>query len=225
MFKELLNLFGHHEGFEGLHSSFMATFEGARDIFRIAHEAVWKGDASEETGRRIYDGDILVNQREREVRKRVVRHLSVQQGLDIIYCLRLMSLVKDVERIGDYAKNLFEIGHIKTAEFDDVPLKAELRARADEGAEYIGRAVAIFGRADEKAALQAVPEGRALAKTLERLVEEAARHQGSPNTAACFVLMARHYKRSVSHACNVLTGLTMPIHKLDYHDEDEIEVD
>jgi len=223
VFKELLNLFGHNEGFEALHTSFMDAFESARDIFALAHEALWNGDVSEETARRIYDGDIVVNQREREVRKRVVRHLSVQQGLDIIYCLRLMSLVKDVERIGDYAKNLFEVGKIKTGEFDDVPLRAELKARGDEAVAYLRAAVKTFGASDEKTAQAAVPAGRQLARTLEGMVEEAARLQGSPNTAACFVLMARHYKRAVSHACNVLTGLTMPIHKLDYHDEDENE--
>jgi hypothetical protein len=32
--------------------------------------------------------------------------------------------------------------------------------------------------------------------------------------------MGRHYKRSAGHATNVLTGLTMPIHALDYFDEE-----
>ena len=63
------------------------------------------------------------------------------------------------------------------------------------------------------------PEGRALAERGESLVGRAVSHQGSPNSAACFALMARHYKRTASHTMNVLTGLTMSIHALDYFDE------
>ena len=36
-----------------------------------------------------------------------MEHLSINPGRDVPGCLALMSLVKDAERMGDYAKNIF----------------------------------------------------------------------------------------------------------------------
>lgn len=219
MFKELLGIFGPKNPFEAMGDTFMAAFRSAVDVFSIAHEAAWSGDTSEETARRIYDLDVTVNQTEREVRKMVVRHLSVQQGLDILYCLRLMSLVKDVERIGDYGKNLFEIGELRVGEFDEGELRGRMRAYGEDTLTYLRRAVKVFEASDEPAAAETIHRGKQLMSHGEELVKASVHHAGSANTAACFALMARHYKRAVGHSTNVLTGLTMPIHALDYFDE------
>ena len=54
--------------------------------------------------------DVKINKLQRKIRKRVMLHLSVQANSpDLPYCLVLISLIKDVERIGDYAKDLSEI--------------------------------------------------------------------------------------------------------------------
>lgn len=221
MFRELLNLFGKQEGFGQIHDTFMRAFRTACEIFGAAHEALWSDDTSEETADRIYRRDIEINQAERAVRKAIVRHLSVQQGLDILFCLRIMSLVKDVERIGDYAKNLLEVGGFRSGEFDDVPLRERLRGLGDRTSAFLDEAASIFEASDEAKARAAVERGRQMTQDAETLVAEAVAHDGSANTAACFALAARHYKRAIGHGVNVLTGLTMPVHKLDYYDEDE----
>ncbi len=219
MFRELLSLFGPQDRYSELHGSFMEAFRVAAEVFTIAHAAVWSGDVSEATGKRLRGRDATVNAKERELRKALVRHLSVQQGLDILFSLRLMSLVKDVERIGDYGKNLFEVGELRQGEFDDCEVRDDLRRLGDEVCVHVLKAIEIFDASDESAAVAGVSEGRALAERGESLVGRAVSHQGSPNSAACFALMARHYKRTASHTMNVLTGLTMPIHALDYFDE------
>lgn len=219
MFRELLGLFGPQDRYAETHGAFVETFEVAAEVFAIAHEAVWSGDTSDATGKRLRGRDSVVNSKERELRKTLVRHLSVQQGLDILFCLRLMSLVKDVERIGDYGKNLFEVGELRKGEFDACEIRDRLQALGDEVVAYLTRAIKIFDASDEESAVSAVADGRALAERGEALVGLAVNHDGSPNSAACFALMARHYKRCASHAMNVLTGLTMPIHALDYFDE------
>jgi len=37
------------------------------------------------------------------------------------------------------------------------------------------------------------------------------------------VLAARYYKRIESHLLNILSGVVMPLHKLDYFDEDALD--
>jgi phosphate transport system protein len=219
VFKELLNLFGPRNPFEAIQGTFMSAFRDAVDVFGKAHVAVWSGDASEATSSVIYETDVKVNQGEREVRKMVVRHLSVQQGLDIIYCLRLMSVVKDVERIGDYGKNLFEVAALRDGAPQLGKLTDELRVQADWTWAYVQEAADIFDAGDEVRANTRIAEGRQALKDGDRLVGKIVRSDMGTNAACCDLLMARYYKRAVGHATNILTGLTMPIHKLDYFDE------
>jgi hypothetical protein len=44
-------------------------------------------------------------------------------------------------------------------------------------------------------------------------------------TATSLVLGVRYYKRIGSHLLNVLSGVVMPLHKLDYYDEDVLALD
>ncbi len=53
--------------------------------------------------------DREINQREKDIRRRIVEHLSLRGEADVPACLVLMSVVKDAERIGDYCKNIYEV--------------------------------------------------------------------------------------------------------------------
>jgi hypothetical protein len=52
-------------------------------------------------------------------------------------------------------------------------------------------------------------------------VEAIAQSPYDAATAAALVLGTRHYKRINGHVMNVLSSVVMPLHKLDYFDEDD----
>ena len=58
---------------------------------------------------KLYSIDKKVNELQRDIRKRIVEHLSIQPSVDVSTSLLLMSVVKDAERLGDYSKNLLEV--------------------------------------------------------------------------------------------------------------------
>jgi phosphate uptake regulator len=53
--------------------------------------------------------DPRVNEGQREIRRELVLHASVLGGIDIPAAFVAMSIVNDVERIGDHAKNLLDV--------------------------------------------------------------------------------------------------------------------
>ena len=55
--------------------------------------------------------------------------------------------------------------------------------------------------------------------SISRVVAVAMSTELDCNTGVCLALLGRHYKRIAGHATNILTGLIMPVHKLDYLDE------
>ena len=57
----------------------------------------------------IYDRDVEVNKYQREVRRNVLSHLAVTGASDIYSGLLLVSIIIDIERVGDYTKNIVEL--------------------------------------------------------------------------------------------------------------------
>ena len=52
--------------------------------------------------------DKIINKYEREVRRKVLTHLAVQGAKDIPSSLVLITVIIDIERIGDYTKNIMD---------------------------------------------------------------------------------------------------------------------
>ena len=57
----------------------------------------------------IKEKDKEVNSYERDVRRMVFNHLAVQGTADLPSGLALISIIIDIERLGDYAKNMVEL--------------------------------------------------------------------------------------------------------------------
>ncbi len=57
----------------------------------------------------IYAMDRKINRFERDVRRKVMTHLAVSGREDLGSGLILVSVVIDIERIGDYTKNIYDL--------------------------------------------------------------------------------------------------------------------
>ena len=115
MLRELLSIFRTYDPLRAMGQNFSTMLTLAYEMTVSAGEMFFTSAASPQARTDLYQHDVRLNQLERKIRKQVVAHLSMSGNqLDVPYSLLLMSLVKDVERIGDYAKNLSEIDDIRT---------------------------------------------------------------------------------------------------------------
>lgn len=222
MLRELLSIFRDDNPLRSMADHFSRMLEMTYEMTLSAGEIFFSARAAPEDRRRILEADVEVNTLQRTIRKEIVAHLSVQgHGADLPYCLLLMSLVKDVERLGDYAKNIAEIVDLRSEPPPDDELGTELRAiRRGVEAEFRAAAQA-FVTSDRAAATTLIREGRSLAQRCDDLIERISRGPHDANTTTVLVLGARYYKRIGGHVLNLLTSVVMPLHKLDYYDEDE----
>ncbi len=223
MLRELIRIFKSSDPLGDMASHFSEMLEIAREITLKAGEMFFEGRESPEERTWIYQQDAKVNELERQIRKEVISHLSLSGNfLDLPYCLLLMSLVKDVERIGDYAKNLTEISEFFAGPLPDDELVAELKEiRSSVESAFSGLAD-VLARSDRVTALNLTRRGKEVARRCDMLVTKAARSSYDASTTAAVVLSTRHYKRIGGHVLNILSSVVMPLHKLDYYDEDSI---
>lgn len=187
-----------------------------RIVFDLAMSILLDGVDWKGVRREIKATDQRVNEGEREVRRQLVIHASVAGAIDTPAILVYMSIVKDIERIGDYGKNLRDLGR-DGADLSSFDEWHQLRQRV---ADLITETAEIFAERDHERARQRLIEGDKLLDRFDDMVSELVRaDDGQPHPTAR-ALAARYLKRIVAHLTNVLSAVVMPVDRLDYFDED-----
>jgi phosphate uptake regulator len=222
MLRELLSIFRSDKPLAAMGKNFQEMLRLAQQMTVQAGDMFFSDVVKPDERTKIYKTDVAVNKLERTIRKQVIAHLSFGNSASLPYCLLLMSLVKDVERIGDYAKNLSEARELHPDPLPDDEIIAELK-EVREGVELeFTETAQVFGTSDRERALELTREGRDLTHRCEAIVTQVAGSQYDARSATAIVLAARFYKRIAAHVLNVLSSVVMPLHKLDYYDENEL---
>lgn len=220
MFKELLSLFRSSDSITRMASDFNEMLGVAREITVSAGKIFFAEDTGDGDRVDISKRDVAINKMERQIRKQVIAHLTLSANSgDVPYSLLLMSIVKDVERIGDYAKNLAQVHHEGGARVPDDELGRELRSLRGIVEEMFGEVSEVFASSDADTASSLIERGRDVNRRCDALIGQAAGSDYDAATTVSIVLGSRYYKRIGSHLLNVLSGVVMPLHKLDYYDE------
>ena len=223
MLRELLGIFKTSNPLQAMGVSFARMLALTYEMTVEAGEIYFVMKASPEARTTIYEHDVHVNKLQRTIRKQVVKHLSIPGNRpDVPYSLLLVSLVKDVERIGDYAKNLSEVIDIQDGALPEGEILDELKEirRGVEAAFQV--AADVFATSNRERAIPLMQQSRDIAHRCDALVTRIGRSSYSAGQTTALVLGTRFYKRIGGHVLNVLSSVVMPLHKVDYFDEEEI---
>ena len=80
----------------------------------------------------------------------------------------------------------------------------------------------VFLTSDREQAMALIRQGKDHARRADGLLVRIVNAGYDAGTTAALVLGTRYYKRIGGHLLNVLSSVVMPLHKIDYYDEDEI---
>jgi len=154
MLKELLSLFRADDVIARIAEDFKEMVDLSLDLtVRAGHVLFGEGDSEQAELDAISRADVGINKLERSIRKQLIAHLILtDKRRDVTYCLLLMSLVKDVERLGDYAKNLSEIRRESGGALPDDANGDELRAIREAVEETFGSINRVFATSDSATA-------------------------------------------------------------------------
>jgi phosphate uptake regulator len=207
------------ERLERIEAKIQAMLEHDRREFDLAMSALLGDAAATSVNDELRATDRKVNELEREIRRELLVHASVFGGIDTPVVLVYMSIVKDIERIGDYAKNLVDLA-LDGANFGEVPDAAEWRRLHGEIASYISDSGKAFKARDPERSRQLMTHGDRLLDVFDDSVSGLVRGDDADVQAVARALAHRYLKRVVAHLMNVLSAVVMPLDRLDYFDED-----
>ena len=167
----------------------------------------------------IYAMDLKLNAFERDVRRKVMTHLSLGHTADIASGLVLVSVVIDIERIGDYSKNIYDLARRHPSRLHGGPVEARLAAIETEVLKQFPQTVQTFRTGNVEDARRLMQSYK---KDISREVSalETAIVSGEVDVpahdAAALVLYARFLKRISAHSRNLVSSLVNPFDRIGY---------
>jgi len=222
MFKNLLGFWKGKDFLSQVFGDFSGMLDDAEHMFKLVCGNLLDHSAQLDK-QEIYDIDQRINVRQKDIRKRIVEHLTLQPTVDVTACLVLMSVVKDAERLGDYCKNLYEVTELLENPIERTMFSQYFNGLDEDVLRLFGQTKQAFIDADEDKARSAWDYEKRIAKLCDSIVKELSQSELSVNEAVCLVLIARHLKRIVAHLVNIATSFILPLSDLDYYDERTLE--
>jgi phosphate uptake regulator len=210
---------GRHERLVQIEEKFLRMLADDRKIYDLAMAALFGDVDPRDVNNEIRDTDYLVNRAEREIRRELVVHASVVGAIETPAILIYMSIVKDIERVGDYAKNLVDLA-LDGANFSEGPDLEEWREVSGKLSQFISSTAEAFKARDTERVRVLLTEGDELLSRFDDAVSEMVSGRDQRSQAVARALALRYLKRVLAHLMNVLTSVVMPVHLLDYFDED-----
>ena len=206
-------------GLENIESQVQRMVNDARHTFDLALSAV-TGGAVETVADEIRETDRQINATEVEIRRALLVHASVHGGIDTPEVLAFMNMIKDLERIGDYNKNIFDLAE-EGVSFTESPELETILSLRDEVSSRISLMGEILSMRDEESARTYIERGDEMRKDFDRRVNELLHSTEEAVTAVPRALLFRFLKRVSAHSSNVVSAVVMPVDQLDYYDESE----
>ncbi len=192
--------------------------------FGYATDALFGRVSPEEIGKPLRKSDRQVNRGERSIRRELIVHAGVAGPADFPLMLVYMSIIKDIERVGDYSKNIWDltIDGFTLQGASDAPLWSD---RIERTTELITSTASVFADRDEVRAKEMLLKMDQWTDDFDDEISKLLRDGSEAGPAAPRALLNRYLKRITAHLMNVMTAVVMPLDRLDYWDEDRLDRD
>ncbi len=171
----------------------------------------------------IYKRDRQINRYERSVRRKIVTHMSVSSKPDINLGLVLTAIVIDIERIGDYTKNIVELASAVEGPFNGLELHEEVLAIEGKVGQMFDDVVPALDEDDEERARRIIAAHGVVAEKVDRHIHSLTAGEalsGRAGHAVTVALYLRFLKRVGAHLKNVATSVVNPYYRIGYREKE-----
>jgi phosphate uptake regulator len=219
MFRNFLSFFKGKDFLSQVLQDFRQMLDDSEFMFKSVCACLLENKCEPDLKNNIYETDEKVNALQKDIRRRIVEHLTLQPAVDVTACLLLMNAVKDAEKLGDYAKNLLRVTELLDKPVDRALFSQHFDDVVQEILELFEQTRQAFLETDTGMAASVRQENEKTAGKCDETLAKIAQSNLSVNEAICLALTAAHLKRVVAHLVNIATSVILPLSDLDYFDE------
>ena len=220
VFKDIVKLWGSDDLLSQAWDESYKMMVLSNEIFNQAIKYLRNGE-NKETIIALKKRDIEINNFQKDVRRKVVTHYAISQDIDDLpNGLVLLNMVVDVERVGDYTKNILDLAlnhpnTIKSEGFSDElhQVEQEVISRFSKTLE------AIHTQDEDVARSMMVSYKETLTSVSDNIVNGCISGEitlGDESKTVSLALYARYLKRIGAHLKNITTVLVNPFDAVGY---------
>ncbi len=212
MYKNLLNAWKGSGLLKLCMQDLFKMFEIAENMFATSWEMITGSGKVED----LYKIDRQLNELQIAIRRRILEHLAINPAQDINASFVLAILVIDLERIGDYAKNLDEIAKHYPEPISGGVFEA-LHPLAEEVKQMFAQTKKALMENDSDLARSIMQNQANLAMKADRFMDKIIeKSEITVKEGIVAALMSRYIKRVSAHLKNVASSVVNPYHRIGY---------
>ncbi|MFH1373693.1 MAG: PhoU domain-containing protein [bacterium] len=225
MFKKFRELFSSENLLDTAYNTTVKMLEFDHKMFMAASETLRLKDNAE-LPFDIRKTDRKINKYQREVRRNVLTHLTIAGTQNIVPGLMLVSIVIDVERIGDYTKNISELATSHPERLKAGYWEKDLCAIEEKIRDHFPKVIEVLSRQDKQLGRSIMQQERETSRMSDQMVTEiiaggSKNRSLSTSDAVVLALYARFLKRTNSHLNNIATAVVNPFPRIGYREKKE----
>ncbi|MBI1357176.1 MAG: hypothetical protein GC160_22785 [Acidobacteria bacterium] len=217
MLRELIALFRSGSADQHIADELNRMIDESAELVRLAGDLCFQRSTEAPSLADIKQRDKVINKLQRRLRREAFGDLlGDPRRFGLPFTLSVMNVVKDVERIGDYAKELAEVAELAgSAPATRAPIDRLLPL-----VQQVERLLAAVGptmkETDQLKAVHLIDRGKDIRRELAKVQKALVSEREPMLYAAADALITQYYIRVVSHALNVLSTLVTPLDRMDY---------
>ena len=200
---------------------FDQTFEVLKKEFEMLKEVIYilrRTDKSE-TKIDIKKEDKKINKFQMNARRRIFTELALSGAENLNAGLVLMSIIIDVERLGDYAKNIIELAKVHPKKLKGGDLEESVKDIEDKMNFIFEKTLDAFKNKDEDIAREAMDMHPKVTRVVEELLMILLENKAgglNAGEAVALTLYLRFIKRITSHLTNIASSVVNPLERIGY---------
>ncbi len=189
-------------------------YEAARHVLRASDNADLPFDFKKM--------DRKINKYERAVRRDVLTHLTVAGTTNLVPGLVLVSIVVDVERIGDYTKNIVDLARHHEARLEGGSYEKKLSQIEAVMEDQFKNMIPMLKEQDKKVArkmMQAEEETGLVAGEIVNGLLAQKDKKLTVSDSVALALYARYLKRINAHLTNIASAVVNPFPRISFREK------
>ncbi len=223
MFKKFKELFSSESLLESAFDTTLTMLESCLEMYDASVDALRKTDSSD-IKFDVNKMDVQINKYEREVRKNVLMHLTVSGVHNLVPSLVLVSIVIDVERIGDYTKNISDLAKLHSNRLSGGPFEDDVVMIEQAVSDIFPKVIEAIKEQDVDQAGSILRREQKTGKASDTIVDTIIIENGqglSVSDAASLALYVRYLKRINAHLTNIASSIVNPFPMIGFKQKDE----
>ena len=219
MFKQIFDMFKSDSLYEQALSECHEMLDIDREMFNESVKSLRQSDSAE-IPIDIYEMDKKINSFERDVRRKIMTHLAISGNEDLSSGLVLTSVVIDIERIGDCAKNIYDLALRYPKKLKVESIEDRVASIEDSSQSFFNNTIDAFKNQNIDLARELMSgykeEISSISSEVVKDIISGKISDIDASEASAICLYVRYLKRISAHSRNLISSIVNPFERIGY---------